>query len=199
MTNCSIHNTDLLQHCGFNYPTLNPNINLFHCGRGVAFAMLFRLPLYPPPIFAIKSVYTMAGSELSGRPPGQLTYSFIRGAAKQHGTLVFNDVCTYTMWGHKVLVCARLFGTWMILMGCSDVYPVCSGWTGHRYQRPLCTFRCTLTRVILCTMMRIGIACTSKTGRPSANPNLHLWQRSRPNLRNIVLCNEANDVHAADV
>lgn len=109
VTNCSIHNTDLLQHCGFHYPTLNPNINLFHCGRGVAFAMLFCLPLYPPPIFAIKSVYTMAGSELSGRPPGQLTYSFIRGAAKQHGTLVFNDVCTYTMWGHKVLVRARLF------------------------------------------------------------------------------------------
>ena len=35
-------------------------------------------------------------------PPGQLTYSFIRGASKQHGTLMSSDVCTFTQWGHKV-------------------------------------------------------------------------------------------------
>ena len=38
----------------------------------------------------------------AGRPPGQLTYAFIRGAAKQHGTLIFDSVCTFTDWGHKV-------------------------------------------------------------------------------------------------
>ena len=47
-------------------------------------------------------LYTIAGAELSGGPPAQMTYAFIRGASKQHGTLLFSDVCTFTNWGHKV-------------------------------------------------------------------------------------------------
>jgi hypothetical protein len=47
-------------------------------------------------------VYTIAGAEESGGPPAQLTYAFLRGAAKQYGTLVLSNVCSFTRWGHKI-------------------------------------------------------------------------------------------------
>ena len=47
-------------------------------------------------------LYTLAGAELSGGPQAQLTYAFTRGAAKQYGTLLLSNVCSFTRWGHKV-------------------------------------------------------------------------------------------------
>lgn len=49
-----------------------------------------------------QGLYTLAGAELSGGPPAQLSYAFARGAAKQYGTLLLSNVCSFTKWGHKV-------------------------------------------------------------------------------------------------
>lgn len=47
-------------------------------------------------------LYTLAGAELSGGLNAQLTYAFVRGAAKQYGTLLLSNVCSFTRWGHKI-------------------------------------------------------------------------------------------------
>lgn len=47
-------------------------------------------------------LYTVAGAELSGSTNAQLTYAFVRGAAKQYGTLLLSNVCSFTRWGHKI-------------------------------------------------------------------------------------------------
>jgi hypothetical protein len=54
------------------------------------------------PYYLQTGLYTLAGAELSGGTNTQLSYAFIRGAAKQHGTLLLSNVCSFTRWGHKI-------------------------------------------------------------------------------------------------
>ena len=68
----------------------------------LGFRMMSLNSLWFPHHFASTGYYTLIGAETAqGLPNAQLFYAFLRGAAKQHGTLVWGDASVYNRFGFK--------------------------------------------------------------------------------------------------